>query len=503
MNKKFISFSLMSSILTSLNSGVVGAWWENDLKDKIDKSVKIEFKNNCFETAKLRDIVYDKNLGILDENLVLTEKTKKAIEDAREAIMAYKQLLLDLAWSKENYMKDKEVIKTKLNKQEKETKRLVNKVEQMLEENSYRKNICLPWDDIDGKYNFLFNTENDDDLDETNKEDILKKLTVVTENEKEDQDKSEYVKKCLEVANLRKELKKKGLISDDSLRKIKDRLFTAYNESQSLMRKILLKEVEDKSVYGPFRYPLVLYRDGLVPKSIIDKINKNINECSRFLECFIEKIQEISGRDAYFKGKKPEYIYGENGGRTSYDSWDWEKDKENWFGKQRKGELDYLLATKKVLNSYKKKTDSLAYKYDIILPWHKIKSKKYGFLFDLKNNRKLDTIIPDKDIKNRYFEKVMNGCSSTLKIKTEKNKLLEAIDYYSNEIAKERDRIRTKETICLSDKINLIRLYQAKKMLEKKIRSKEESNKRSLLDIFLDALKEMSINSIKNEANYN
>ena len=87
MNKKILSFSLVSSILAGSVSGVVSANW----KEKLNKLAEKDLEDGKKIAEKLEHFNFYEELGV-------TGEMKGAVNAAINAMQEYKQSYLNLKW---------------------------------------------------------------------------------------------------------------------------------------------------------------------------------------------------------------------------------------------------------------------------------------------------------------------------------------------------------------------------------------------------------------------
>lgn len=445
MNKKLLGFSLVSSILVGSIGGVVSADW----KERLNKLAEKDLEDGKEKTEKLENFKFDEELGA-------TGKMKKAVKDAINAMQEYKQSYLNLKWhnkrskntEQEKYAE--EALLKEIKEKEERANELIKNAEQLFEKTGLLNSVVFPWDDIEKKYSFLFRKQNDLDLDETNKENILKKLKFITENEEKSKFFDEYVNKTKKISELRKNLKfAQDYRNKDTVESLKKELIKVYSERQILNRKIMEEWVsKNKSIHFS-KYPLIFYRDGNIPKNIIDDANRQIMECNDTLKEISEIKWEIKRKD----NQKTEWINGNEVPDSVFVEM-----RENWFNKERLEKINRLMVLKEVLNSQKKYAEDLVSPYKIFLPWNKIDKKngKWAFLFNLEKNEDLDkeynldklydykTIIahnsntPGEPLAQEYSRR-------KLKDESRLGKLDADYKWYSNQIAFARQHLREDE----------------------------------------------------------
>ena len=453
MNKKILSFSLVSSILAGSVSGVVSANW----KEILNKSAEKDLEDGKKIAEKLKNFNFDEELGVTDE-------MEDAVNAAINAMQEYKQSYLNLKWhnkrskntEQEKYAE--EALLKEIKEKEERANELIKNAEQLFEKTGLLNSVIFPWDDIEKKYSFLFKKEKDSDLDETNQESILKKLTFITENEEKSKFADEYINKTKRIAELREELRFalekfkqdcNNKVGKNRIESLKKELIKVYSERQILNRKIMEEWVsKNKSIHFS-EYPLIFYIDGNIPKKIIDDANRQIMECNDTLKEISEIKWEIERKDT----REMEWINGNEVPDAVFAEM-----RENWFNKERFEKINQLMVLKEVLNSQKKYAEDLVSPYKFFLPWNKIDKKngKWAFLFNLEKNEDLDK---EYNLDKLYDYKTIIAHNSNtpggplaqeyscrkLKDESRLGKLDADYKWYSNQVAFVRQHLREDE----------------------------------------------------------
>ena len=472
MNKKILSFSLVSSILAGSVSGVVSANW----KEKLNKLAEKDLEDGKKIAEKLKNFNFDEELGVTDE-------MEDAVNAAINAMQEYKQSYLNLKWhnkrskntEQEKYAE--EALLKEIKEKEERANELIKNAEQLFEKTGLLNSVIFPWDDIEKKYSFLFKKEKDSDLDETNQESILKKLTFITENEEKSKFADEYINKTKKISELREELRFalekfkqdcNNKVGKNRIESLKKELIKVYSERQILNRKIV-KEWISKNKYISFEYPFVLYRDGNIPKDVIVGANRQIMKCNDTLKKILKIADEIKTQDAYYnegdgeedgeeddeEDDEEESAYKENKYGVYERDYDFAEDSKKWVNKGKLKKINQLIELKKELYLQKNQAEGLVSLHGIFLPWNKIDKKngKWAFLFNLEKDKDLDKKY---DLSKLYCDRTIDDeepdkrfvCKITvrrLKDESRQGKLCADYMWYSNQVAFARQYLREEE----------------------------------------------------------
>ena len=501
MNKKILSFSLVSSILAGSVSGVVSANW----KEKLNKLAEKDLEDGKKIAEKLEHFNFYEELGV-------TGEMKGAVNAAINAMQEYKQSYLNLKWhnkkskNTEQEKHEEEALLKEIKEKEKEANKLIKNAKKLFKITGLLDSVVFPWDDIEKKYSFLFKKEKDLDLDETNKESILKKLTFITENEEKSKFADEYINKTKRIAKLREELRfALEKFKQDRIESLKKELIKVYSERQILNRKIV-KEWISKNKYISFEYPFVLYRDGNIPKDVIVEANRQIMKCNDTLKKILKIADKIKTQDAYFNegdgeeddeeddGEEP--AYKENKYGVYERDYDFAENNKKWVNKGKLKKINQLIELKKELNLQKEQTEGLVSLHRIFLPWNKIDKKngKWTFLFNLEENKDLDKKY---DLSKLYCDRTIDDeepdkrfvCKITvrrLKDESRQGKLCADYMWYSNQVAFARQYLREDKERGEKNSTyweqELVLFFQARqwtlKKMEKEEKRKEEEKKK-------------------------